>query len=47
MAEFSHMGKAADAAISFMFTAIVVMIVSVPLAIWKIVDIVMWLIGNN
>lgn len=43
MAEFSHMGGAADATIRFVFMAIAVMAVSIPLAVWKLIDIAIWL----
>ena len=43
MGDYSGIGRAIDATIKFSFGALCV---SVPLAIWKLVDIAVWLYSN-
>lgn len=46
MSDWDHMGRVADGAIRFGCFSGVVILILLPLAIWKVVDIVIWMVDR-
>jgi hypothetical protein len=43
MGDFDHIGKAIDAISQALITLSIIAAITIPLAIWKLIDIIIWL----